>query len=268
MPRLQISTKGYHYLDIGFNPLLLNEFLHKQIQDLEVKKLAKKLNKNAKKNESIKTYLRRIQQYIHNDNYHITHDDRLKLFGYLYFDKIPYPKSFILEAFSTLEKAVALLSQKELKEIWAQDKQLSRCIGSCMGTYKKSIKLKNSFRDKVPLQCVEEAVLAAALAFHTTSLTKEEIVFFGSPEHVCVFIRPIDGLKKGCLFDSKMIYFSQNLNKFGTSPEEKKKNYLTKKFGDLWFIVHSTGYIDIRNKKTLSKKEKQIMEELDAFFRV
>jgi hypothetical protein len=266
MTKTKISSEGYHYLDYAFNPSWVNIMLQEQLADFELKKLAKKFAQKVKKNETIFSRLQHIQQYIHDNTYHISHDDRIKLFGYVSFSSIPYPKSFIFEAFSTIEKAAELFHIAGFKKIWQDDKHLGRCVGSVLGTLEKNITYKKQFRNKVPLQCVEEATIAAAISLLSMDIPRNKIVFLGSPVHICVFIRPMKGLEKGCLFDSKMLYLPKDLKKFGSSPEEKRTNYINRRFGDLWFIVHSTGHANIKKKHILSKKEEQIMKELDTFF--
>ena len=54
--------------------------------------------------------------------------------------------------------------------------------------------------------------------------------------------------------------------KYGNTPDEKIEKYISNRFGDLWFVLHQKGYIDVKNILSGTKEEEKILSELKGFF--
>ena len=263
----KIYTDSIHCLDFGAYPPWLNQLYSLQKASDDVQRLAERLLGKINPTDGIRSRLRAVQQYIHDDTYHITTEDRLGLYGYVEFESIPYTQNLIDDAYRTIDAALLAHKEPEERIRWRENKRHRRFDGNKNGPLKKSLKLQDFFRGKPPLQCAEEATLAAALSFYVANISEDKIVFMGSPIHVSVFIRPSNVLRSGCLFDSKMLYFPKDMKRFGRTPEEKKRIYMGL-FGKLWFIVNSSRFLNYQSglHRISEEDETQMIQEIDQFF--
>ncbi len=271
--RLPVKTYPYpdhslHYLDFGAHPPWIKQLYQMQTANTYVQELAQKLLQKSSPTAGLKTRLTSVQQYLHDSTHHMTHIERAGLYGYLNFTNVPYTLELISDTFNSVYAACSARNLIDVGLQWQIDWNLNRLVGSKNGSLEESLVLQDSFKGLPPLQCAEEATLAAALAGFVGGIPEDKLVFIGSPVHVALFIRPTGSLKRGCLFDSKMLYFPSGMKKFGQSPKEKKSTYFAR-FGELWFIVHTSGYVNLHASPTIPDGEiKEYARELDDFFQI
>lgn len=260
MPPERISPEGLHYLDFAANPSLILELLQEQLNDPAVARLKDEIIALYKINDRDGVYskLQKIQRYIHDLTFHMTQMDRISLFGYLAFSQLPksFPPELVHEVFAAVERGYIALDINPIFNTWEDDLAQERCVGSQMGSLSKSQQRQDKFNGVTPLQCAEEATLAAALAHIMVGIPLENMYFIVSPTHVVLLIKESDGLKLGCIFDSKMLFFAKDMQVFGDTLEARWQEYMGH-FGGMWALVDSKGQIN----------QPEALEALNIFMR-
>lgn len=173
----RVYPDAFHFLDFANSPVSMQHLFRDQLNDSELEDILLKISEKVRASDGSISKLRKIQQFIHDQTYHLSQKDRIRLFGYLAFNELPYSESLILAAFRTIENATRIHNIPADQDTWLEDRVQSRCVGSKMGGVSASSEYRESFRGKLPLQCAEEATMAAVLALKLGAITEDQIVF-------------------------------------------------------------------------------------------